>query len=154
MNFAIEVFALHLLAPAVVVGGAVGSGPVGVFEHLGDNEVLEHLPGGLVVGFDATLVGAEQMRQQPGVDQVRLRGVCLTRSDAGSPGGQQMYEEHRLQQAYVLAHGVVRQVELGGDRAIGEACKASGSPAIRRTLARSCILRSAGQCWISSIAAT
>ena len=51
---------------------------------------------------------------------VRLWGVCLPRRNSRPPGRQQAHEEDCLQQADVLAHSVVGQLELDGERGIGE----------------------------------
>jgi len=67
-----------------------------MLEDLDHDEVLEHLPGHLVVCGNATLVRSKQVREQARVDQVSLGGTYLPRRDPRAPGRKDANEEDAL----------------------------------------------------------
>ena len=112
---------VDVLAVALIVEQADGLlGPARMLEELGERERLACLALDLVVGADPRLVGAEEMGEQPGVADVGLRARGFPGAEPGPPPWQAPDEEQLLEQQRVLLDGLVVELELLGDLAIGE----------------------------------
>ena len=112
---------VDVFAVALIVEQADGLlGPARVLEQLGEHERLACLALDLVVGADASFVGAEQVGEEPGIADVRLGPCGFARAEPGAPPGQAPDQEELLEQQCVLFDGLVVEFELLGDLAIGE----------------------------------
>jgi hypothetical protein len=91
-----------------------------VLEQFGEHERFARLAFDLVVGADARLVGAEEVREQPGVADVGLRTRGFAGAESGTPTWQAPDQEELLEQQRVLFDGLVVDLELLGDLAVRE----------------------------------